>query len=102
MSQTLAQAAAQFAFNRDQVRGPDGKWIRVGAVVESAVHGKGTVTKIDKGGDVHVDFEDPDADTGRVVKKVSAKTLKVAPPLPKLTPAQKKARDRRLDDPNRF
>jgi hypothetical protein len=33
---------------------------------------------------------------------VSAKTLKVAPPLPKLTPAQKKARDRRLDDPNRF
>lgn len=98
---TLAEAA--FAFNKDQVRGPDGKWIRVGAMVKSEAHGTGTVTKVDKAtGKVNVRFEDPDSDTGDSVKTVSASTLKAAPPLPKLTPAQKKARTKRLDDGNDF
>lgn len=98
---TLGEAA--FAFNKDQVRGPDGKWISVGTMVKSAEHGTGKVTKVDKAtGKVSVRFEDPHSDTGDSVKVVPVSSLKTAPTPPKLTPAQKKARGRRLDNPDNF
>lgn len=59
----------QFAFNPGQMRGPDGKWIRVGAAVSHAVHGKGTVTDTHSLGKVSVRF-----DRGGL-KKVSGKDL---------------------------
>lgn len=54
---TLAQYAEQvYAFHPDQPRGPGGKWIHVGAAVEHAVHGKGTVTDTHAMGRVSVRF----------------------------------------------
>lgn len=66
---TLEDDARAFGFNPSQVRGPDGKWIRIGAAVEHAVHGKGTVTDTHALGKVSVRF-----DKGGL-KKVGGKEL---------------------------
>lgn len=71
---------ASFAFNKDQVRGPDGKWISVGDVVKSVEHGTGKVVSVNKGtGKATVSFEDADSDVGEVRKTVAASTLKKVP-----------------------
>lgn len=70
MGETLREAAErQFGFNPGQMRGPDGKWIHVGAAVSHAVHGKGTVTNTHALGKVSVRF-----DRGGL-KKVSGRDL---------------------------
>jgi hypothetical protein len=66
---TLEDDARAFGFNPSQVRGPDGKWISVGAAVSHAVHGKGTVTGTHALGKVSVRF-----DKGGL-KKVGGKEL---------------------------
>jgi len=67
---TLEEAAEhEFGFNPSQVRGPDGKWLHVGAAVKHAVHGKGTVTDTHALGKVSVRF-----DRGGL-KKVGGKEL---------------------------
>lgn len=85
-----------------QVRGPDGKWIHVGDVVEHATHGIGTVKKVHPGiggGKVTVRFGGEGE--GGTSKLLQPKELKKAT-LKKLTPAEKKAREKRLNDPNNF
>lgn len=98
---TLAQAAAQFGFNPSEKRGFGGKWIKVGEMVKSAEHGSGQVTAKHPDGSVSIRVEDPDSDTGSVVKKVAASTLSPRAKTPKLSDAQKKARTKRLDDLDR-
>lgn len=72
VSMRLAAAAQGFAFDESlHPRGPGGKWVHVGAVVEHAVHGKGTVTETHALGKVSVRFHNP----GVGLKKVSAKEL---------------------------
>lgn len=66
---TLREAASEFSFNPGQLRGPDGKWIHVGAAVSHAVHGKGTVTETHALGKVSVRFD------RHGLKKVSGKEL---------------------------
>lgn len=70
--ETLAEAAArEFGFNPDQARGPGGKWIHIGAMVEHAVHGKGKVTDTHHLGKVSVRFDRPSVG----LKKVAGKDL---------------------------
>jgi len=102
MGQSLAQAAQQLAFHPDQVRGPDGKWIKVGDVVESATHGIGTVKKVHKdvgGGKVTVRFNgEGENGTSRLLK---ASEVKKKPRPGRLSEADKAAREKRLNDLDR-
>lgn len=67
---TLAEAAAlEFGFNPAQKRGPDGKWLFVGAAVAHAEHGVGEVVKTHMGGQVSVRFG-----RGVGVKKIGRRT----------------------------
>jgi len=103
VSETLAQAAArEFGFNPSQARGFGGKWIKVGDVVDHPTLGRGTVKKENKEipGKVTVRFNgDGEEGTSRLLP---VKDLTKVPRPKKLTPAEKKARDERLDDQDRF
>lgn len=99
MGETLAQAATrEFGFNPGQARGFGGKWIKVGDVVKDPKMGIGTVTKEHKDipGKVSVRFGgDGEEGTSRLVE--TKNLTKVDKPA-KLTPAQKKAREKKLND----
>lgn len=103
MGETLAEATArQFGFNPSEKRGFGGKWIKVGDVVEHATHGIGTVKKQHKEipGKVTVRFDSEGE--GGTSKLLPVGDLKKVPKPAKLSDAQKAARDRRLDNPDRF
>jgi hypothetical protein len=84
---TLEEAAREFGFNPDQKRGPDGKWLFVGAVVKHVEHGIGQVTDKHMGGKVSVSFKGD-------VKKVDKADVTPVYPGTSLRDMKKQAKDR--------